>query len=715
MNLQRAARGAGGATPEMNERLQLLDPLRLLPQSNAGAAREQTASDAGAFAQLLGDLIMPSGPRAGSEAMIQDNAANGADAQADPLSTLTTLANLPVQNPPLPEAKNLDATAIASLLGQMQMRPAIGVAPCSSMSASLVAAPDPSPASTDPIRNGQPQSVALAATTTLPRDLPAAATTATLPESAAQVEPRLQTSRLNTDYRAYEHAAPDSDKLDVTATTSSLGQIQARPAITVAPALQQAPDNTAPSTNRMRIWQPQTVVLTNSTTSPTDLPAEASSAPVSARQNPMTLNAAIAAPSFPASVPASLQDTSEYSDAVKTPLIASEPVGAPMGEKVTTGTAEHESSPDRPTDGPQVPALLQPAPLVLSVPLIVPQLHVAAPISTDSPDTGNPPPPAAEPMLAQPLVERLTNNDEAKVMMNLAPATDDPSSNALDRGIARLSEFSNKNEYKQILENKVVNRNSDAAEPSTGRPASADIAPSSGPQKLAQHAVFDSDSKPVAHPRSATAATPYTQPVIARESKPALETMTTTTVAAVATTASLHARPFATEYHVDQLGEITVVASTTPAQTLSSNAVTQNIGIAPSMGTPEWKPAFTGSIQMLLNNGATGATLQINPAELGPIEVRIHMVDQRADISFAVSNRDAGAAIQSALPDLREQLGSGGIQLGHTSVGDNGHNARHAPDAPRNAAAHAAGAENVSIELPQPRPSQSSNQIDLYA
>ncbi len=181
---------------------------------------------------------------------------------------------------------------------------------------------------------------------------------------------------------------------------------------------------------------------------------------------------------------------------------------------------------------------------------------------------------------------------------------------------------------------------------------------------------------------------------------------------------SMHARSFARPPAVDRAGETLGLATTTPGLIASSDNRIPTLDITPQLGSAEWKPAFNGSVQMLLNNGVTNAALQLNPAELGPVDVRIQVVDQRADISFAVANADAGAAIRSALQELREQLARGGIHLGHTSVGSNGQDAQQAPmplPQPR-ARAYAQGSATLAANQPLPPVAlRSSNQIDFYA
>lgn len=159
--------------------------------------------------------------------------------------------------------------------------------------------------------------------------------------------------------------------------------------------------------------------------------------------------------------------------------------------------------------------------------------------------------------------------------------------------------------------------------------------------------------------------------------------------------------------------EFVIPASAAVASPMRGDPVT-TLSIAPRMDTPEWQPAFARSVKMLVSDGTPAASLQLNPAEFGPIEVRIVINDRRADISFLVTNPNADAALQSALPELRDQLARSGIQLGQTSVGTQAQDHRQPADTPRREpAANPTNAPAAGPVLPS-RP-RSTSQIDTFA
>ena len=90
---------------------------------------------------------------------------------------------------------------------------------------------------------------------------------------------------------------------------------------------------------------------------------------------------------------------------------------------------------------------------------------------------------------------------------------------------------------------------------------------------------------------------------------------------------------------------------------------------APMQQATRWATEFGDRMAWIANNRFNSATLQINPPQLGPIEVRIQMSGDQAAVSFAAVQPQTREAIQQALPVLASSLASQGLSLGQTSVG----------------------------------------------
>jgi flagellar hook-length control protein FliK len=74
-------------------------------------------------------------------------------------------------------------------------------------------------------------------------------------------------------------------------------------------------------------------------------------------------------------------------------------------------------------------------------------------------------------------------------------------------------------------------------------------------------------------------------------------------------------------------------------------------------------------VTWLVGQRVQSADIQINPPQLGPVEVRITIKDDQASLFFTSQHAAVREAIQAALPRLNEMLAQGGLSLGQTSVG----------------------------------------------
>ncbi|MGK2940765.1 MAG: flagellar hook-length control protein FliK [Immundisolibacter sp.] len=85
-------------------------------------------------------------------------------------------------------------------------------------------------------------------------------------------------------------------------------------------------------------------------------------------------------------------------------------------------------------------------------------------------------------------------------------------------------------------------------------------------------------------------------------------------------------------------------------------------------GSPGFAGELGNRLIWLVNQGVQEARLQLNPRELGPIEVRLGFSDGAAQVSFNVQHAGTAAAVQQSLPQLRELLAQQGLQLGQAAV-----------------------------------------------
>jgi flagellar hook-length control protein FliK len=71
----------------------------------------------------------------------------------------------------------------------------------------------------------------------------------------------------------------------------------------------------------------------------------------------------------------------------------------------------------------------------------------------------------------------------------------------------------------------------------------------------------------------------------------------------------------------------------------------------------------------MVDGGQQSASLKLSPDNLGPLEIRISIGDDKsASVWFGAAHADTRAAIEHALPRLREMFATQGLSLGDTGV-----------------------------------------------
>ncbi|MCP1675600.1 flagellar hook-length control protein FliK [Natronocella acetinitrilica] len=139
------------------------------------------------------------------------------------------------------------------------------------------------------------------------------------------------------------------------------------------------------------------------------------------------------------------------------------------------------------------------------------------------------------------------------------------------------------------------------------------------------------------------------------------------------------------------------------------------------VGTPMdqsgWGQALGERLVMLAKDGLQQARLQINPRELGPVEVNISMKDDKTTIHFLAQHAVTRDALEAELPRLRVMMQENGFEHLDVNVGrDDGRGlAERDGDERRNGDGSAGGGEAAATgENPENR-SRPLGLIDQYA
>ena len=105
--------------------------------------------------------------------------------------------------------------------------------------------------------------------------------------------------------------------------------------------------------------------------------------------------------------------------------------------------------------------------------------------------------------------------------------------------------------------------------------------------------------------------------------------------------------------------------SQTPA---STSLLSQQATIPEEFGSDKWGQGLAKQMLWLSNQNVHSAELRLNPANLGPIEVRIDVEDEQINVSFNSRNAAVREAVEQAMPRLREMFEDSGLNLAEANV-----------------------------------------------
>src|SRR3990170_2765133 len=139
------------------------------------------------------------------------------------------------------------------------------------------------------------------------------------------------------------------------------------------------------------------------------------------------------------------------------------------------------------------------------------------------------------------------------------------------------------------------------------------------------------------------------------------------------------------KFEIPQLTTTETTSPTRPADAYSRPVHTP-------VGTPGWSEEIGSRPTLMVEQGQHTPSLRLSPEHLGPLEIHISMNDDQASVYFGAANADTRAALESALPKLREMFASQGLSLTDAGVH------REPPRQQANPAAQSPGSGNFSAE-----------------
>lgn len=116
------------------------------------------------------------------------------------------------------------------------------------------------------------------------------------------------------------------------------------------------------------------------------------------------------------------------------------------------------------------------------------------------------------------------------------------------------------------------------------------------------------------------------------------------------------------------LDAATLAATSTAAPATGTYSIAHSAINAP-VGTAAFADELSQRVVMFAGQKLQRADIAVTPADLGPIAVSIEVRGQEATLAFAAASAATRAAIEDALPRLRDMLSAQGLQLAGTHVG----------------------------------------------
>lgn len=104
---------------------------------------------------------------------------------------------------------------------------------------------------------------------------------------------------------------------------------------------------------------------------------------------------------------------------------------------------------------------------------------------------------------------------------------------------------------------------------------------------------------------------------------------------------------------------------------VQDSAQTRQTSVSPHIQTPAWPQHFGEKVVWLAKNDQQSAQININPPQLGPVQITINLSGDQASLAFASPHAEVRQAIESAMPQLKDMLSAAGINLGQSNVGAN--------------------------------------------
>jgi len=111
-----------------------------------------------------------------------------------------------------------------------------------------------------------------------------------------------------------------------------------------------------------------------------------------------------------------------------------------------------------------------------------------------------------------------------------------------------------------------------------------------------------------------------------------------------------------------------LVAQTNALQNAQAAGAVPTDRLSARVGTPAWDNQVGQKVIWMMGGEEQSATLELNPPDLGPVQVVLNVSNDMASVTFSAQQLEVRQALENSLPRLREMMGESGIALGNASV-----------------------------------------------
>ena len=120
----------------------------------------------------------------------------------------------------------------------------------------------------------------------------------------------------------------------------------------------------------------------------------------------------------------------------------------------------------------------------------------------------------------------------------------------------------------------------------------------------------------------------------------------------------------------DLTSVLSAVQTMAPVPAQNSTQVLPSLSLNTPFQNAGWNQEVTDKIQWMVNQRIQGAEIKLNPAHLGPMEVKVQMQNDQVTVQFTAAHSIVRDALEAAIPRLKEMFENQGVQLADVDVSE---------------------------------------------